>query len=184
MTHPKLPMHARTRIGCSALVALSLQLPVPASADGLVDTLVRRFGESEFVFVRAQNNAPFLPIAWVAATAYQESSFRRPDGTESNVTSEQTSVTQGAFAPIPIGRRDAIVVGEWLSWTHFDLKNSARDDLEVFSASVPIGWIQQTSPDWQLAAFVAPLGHKTPEDSWYWEALGGVFARNIRNNRF
>jgi hypothetical protein len=102
----------------------------------------------------------------------------------STVTFEQASVTQGAFAPIPLGKRDALVVGEWLSYTHFDLKNATRDDLEVFSAAIPIGWIQQTSREWQLAAFVAPLGHKTPEDSWYWETLGGVFARNIRNDRF
>jgi hypothetical protein len=161
-----------------------LQFPALAHGDGLVDTLVRRFGESEFVFVRAKNNAPFLPIAWVAATAYQETEFRRPDGGDSNVVFEQTSVTQGAFAPIPIGKRDAIVVGEWLSWTHFGLKNAARDDLEVLSAAIPIGWFQQTNRDWQLAAFVAPLGHKTPEDSWYWETLGGVFARNIRSDRF
>jgi hypothetical protein len=185
MSTTKLTRPKRTlRIGWCGIVAATLQLPAHTRADGVVDTIVRRFAESEFVFVRAQNNAPFLPLAWVSSTAYQESAFRRPDGAESNVSFEQVALAQGALVPIPIGKRDALVVGDWLSWTRFDLKNSPRDDLEVFSVSVPLGWIQQTTAEWQLAAFVAPLGHKTHEDSWYWETLGGVFARNVRSNRF
>lgn len=87
-------------------------------------------------------------------------------------------------APIPLGRRDAIVLGEWMSWTRFDPADSGRDDFEVLSAAVPVGWIRQASADWQLAAFVAPQGHRTHEDGWYWETLGGVFARKVHGDRF
>ncbi|HMN45497.1 MAG TPA: hypothetical protein PKE27_13015 [Povalibacter sp.] len=167
------------------LSALLLLMPaLPAAADGLVDTLVRRFAESDFEFVRAQSNAPFPPLAWLTATNYAESRFRQSNGGDGAVTYGQTSVSQAALLPIPLGKRDAIGIGEWLSWTHFDLEGSARDELDVFSISLPVGWVRQATPDWQIAAFVAPLGHKTPQDSWYWETLGGVFGRNVRNARF
>ena len=76
-----------------------------------------------------------------------------------------------------------MVIGEWMSRTTFDLQDAATEDLEVFSVAVPIGWIRQAAPSWQVAAFVAPLGHTTPEDDWYWETLGGVFARHTTSDR-
>ncbi len=165
-------------------VFVFLWQPAPAMAEGLIDTLVRRFSESEFEFVRAQSNAPFPPAAAIGTSVYQESAFRRADGTDSEVTFQQAAISEYAFLPIPIGKRDAVAIGQWMSWTHFDLDNAPRDQLEVFSVSVPVGWIRQQSPNWQIAAFVAPLGHRTPEDSWYWETMGGAFARNVRGDRF
>lgn len=185
MTRSLYRMQRRYRHFCVfSLAVLTMQLTQSAVAEGLVDTLVRRFSESEFEFVRAQSNAPFVPLAWVDARSYQQSSFGQVDGFDSDVTFEQTSLSQSALLPIPLGERDAIAIGEWISWTHFDLQNARRDELEVLSVSVPVGWIRQASSNWQLAAFVAPLGHKTPEDSWYWETLGGFFARNVRGDRF
>ena len=154
-----------------------------ARAEGLVESLVRRFAQSDFEFLRARSNAPFLPLAWATLTGYDEGTFTRPDGGETAVTFRQNSISQGAFVPIPLGKRDALVTGEWLSLTHFDLDNSAVGELDVISAAVPVGWIRQSTPDWQVAAFVAPLGHKTHEDSWYWETLGGAFARYVSNDR-
>jgi hypothetical protein len=165
------------------VLALPLRPIASARAEGLVESLVRRFAQSEFEFMRAQSNAPFLPLAWATLTGYDEGTFTRPDGGETAVTFRQTSISQGAFVPIPLGKRDALVAGEWLSLTHFDLDNSAVGELDVISAAVPAGWIRQSTPDWQVAAFIAPLGHKTHEDSWYWETLGGVFARYVRNDR-
>lgn len=153
-----------------------------AGAEGLVDALVRRFSASDFEFVRARSNAPLLPVAWATATGYQEGAFSLADGSSSQVRFQQTSVSQGAFAPLPIGRRDALVIGEWVSWTRFELKDSDRE-LEVLSLAVPIGWARQLEPSWQLGAFVAPLGHRTSRDEWYWETLGGVFARHTRGDR-
>ena len=166
-----------------ALLA-TLLLSSTVMADGLVDSLVRRFGESDFVFVRAKSNAPLPPMAWVTASGYQESEFRQVDGGPSDVTYQQTSLSQAALVPIPIGKRDAVAIGEWVSWTRFDLHDAARDDQEVLSVAVPLGWVRQASPSWQVAAFVAPLGHKTDDESWYWETLGGVFVRNLANDRF
>ncbi|HEY4367734.1 MAG TPA: hypothetical protein VGN07_10925 [Steroidobacteraceae bacterium] len=166
------------------LLAFALHLPASGRAEGLISELVRRFAESDFELVRASSNAPFPPLAALTATGYQQSEFRRTDGADTHETFEQDSLAQYALVPIPLGRRDAIVVGEWLSWTRFELSSPAGRDIEVLSAAVPVGWIRQASADWQLAAFVAPLGHRTDADGWYWETLGGVFARNLRSERF
>src|SRR5262245_60418504 len=164
-----------------ATVAATL-VALPVHAEGLIDSLVRRFSESEFEFLRSESNAPFLPLAWLSATSYQDAEFTRPDGTGSDVLFHQSSLSQGAFLPIPLGKRDALVIGEWIGETRFDLEGGL-EDLDVLSVSVPIGWARQSAPDWQLAAFVAPLGHKTDRDSWYWETLGGVFGRYTQGDR-
>ncbi|HEY5809878.1 MAG TPA: hypothetical protein VIT67_18030 [Povalibacter sp.] len=171
------------RIAMYSVATVLLQTP-PAMADGLIGALVQRFAQSDFEFVRGQSNAPFPPAASLTTSVYQESEFRRPDDADSDVTFQQAAVSQYALLPIPIGRRDAIAIGEWVSWTHFDIDNSPRNDLEVLSVGLPVGWVRQASPGWQVAAFVAPVGHRTPEDSWYWETLGGAFARNLRGDRF
>ncbi len=173
----------RTKLGrrLSSILAFSFAA-ASAQAEGLVDSLVRRFTESEFEFLRAKSNAPFLPLAWVTATAYDEGEFRMPDGNGTPITFSQTSFSQGAFAPIPLGERDALVIGDWISATRFELQGAPRDELNLFSVSIPVGWIRQQSPDWQIAAFVSPLGHHTNDDDWYWETLGGVFARRVTSD--
>jgi hypothetical protein len=162
-------------------VALVLCWVSEVQAGSLIDTLVQRFAQSDFEFVRVKSNAPLLPLAWVDAAAYEEGAFAIPNS-DASPRFRQSSVSQGAFVPVPIGRRDAVVVGEWLSWTRFDLQGSDRD-LEVFSVAVPLGWARQLRPNWQLGAFVAPLGHRTPGDAWYWETLGGVFGRYTHDDR-
>jgi hypothetical protein len=168
----------------ATLAALLCALSAPcARADGLVDALVSRFAQSDFVFPRATNDVPFLPLAWVEGTAYNESAFTpATGGAATAVAYRQRSADEGAIVPIPIGRRDALVIGEWASVTQFRLTDSSHS-LTVTSLSVPVGWARQLDPKWQLAAFVAPLGHTTPGEGWYWETLGGVFARYLRTER-
>ena len=171
--------HCVVRATATALLLVAAS----AHADGVVDALVRRFAQSDFAFIRAQSNAPFLPLAWITPTTYEEVAFTRPDGTEPGATFQQSSVSEGALVPIPLSRRDALVVGEWMSMTRFEQRGAASDSLDVFSVAVPVGWIRQPTPDLQFAAFLAPLGHKTDEDDWYWETLGGLFARYMSDDR-
>ncbi len=153
-----------------------------AVAEGLVDALVQRFSQTEFEFLRAQTNAPLPPVAWASATSYDESRFVSQKDTSKSLEFSEWSVSEGALLPLPIGNRDLAFVGQWVSRTTFRLKDSNFDDLNVLSVAVPIGWARQTSAQWQIAAFVAPLGHYS-RDEWYWEALGGVFARYLRSDR-
>jgi hypothetical protein len=179
-THECRRSHSVALLTCSLL---SLLAPTASRSEGLIDSVVQRFAQSDFQFLRARSNAPFLPLAWVTLTGYEEGAFTTPSGSQSAVTFQQQSISEAAFAPIPLGQRDSLVVGEWLSLTHFDLNHANADELDVFSASIPVGWIRQSTPDWQVAAFVAPLGHKTHQDDWYWETLGGVFGRYTSSDR-
>ncbi len=168
---------------CAAALLLLLSAGGVSHADGLIDALVRRFTESEIQFARARSNVPFLPAAWLTVSGYQEGRFATPEDGESEVTYRQSSLSEGAFLPLPLGRRDAVVIGEWLGATQFHVKNTSAHDLNVLSVSVPIGWIRQANADWQLAAFVAPLGSTSRDDDWYWETLGGAFARYTQSDR-
>lgn len=170
-----LPAVVVTALGCAAAS--------DARAEGFVDSLVRRFGESEFIFARLRSNAPMLPLAWVSGATYNDTRFSLPGGGASASRFEQTSFSEGAFLPIPIGKRDALVLGEWVGNTKFRAKESSGRDLSVLSVGIPIGWGRQVSPDWQVAAFVAPYGHTAHHDSWYWETLGGIFARYLPDER-
>jgi hypothetical protein len=118
----------------------------------------------------------------MSSPRYQEAKFTGADRVPTSIPFSQTSLSQGAFVPLPIGQRDALVVGEWLGWTRFDLKDNGRE-IEVLSLAVPLGWARQLEPNWQLGAFVAPLGHRTHSDDWYWETLGGVFGRYTQSDR-
>jgi hypothetical protein len=163
---------------------LALCMPRHAAAEGFVSTLVKRFAESDFVFTRGRSNAPLPPLGWIAVTDYQQTEFTNPDGSASGISAEQSTLSISALVPIPVTKRDALVIGAWTESAHFDLENARVDALDVLSVSVPIGWARQLDSDWQLGAFVAPLGHRTSEDDWYWETLGGVFARYVHDERF
>ena len=167
--------------GMAAASLLAVLCMQRASADGLMDALVTRFAQSDFEFLRGNSDVPFVPLAWVSSTYYNDSTFTQPgNNSASEVGYRQTNLSEAALLPVPIGRRDAIVVGEWASVTRFSLIDSDAK-LTVTSVSVPLGWVRQVSHGWQAAAFLAPLGHTSAGDGWYWETLGGAFARYTRS---
>src|SRR5262245_6442825 len=101
-----MPTRIESQIGSLLLGAVACACSAPALADGLIDTLVQRFASSEFVFTRAQSNAPLPPPAALTTNRYQEFAFRPADGAAPEITAEQQSVSQYALLPIPIGTRD------------------------------------------------------------------------------
>ncbi len=166
-----------------AAAALALLSALNARAEGLADALVTRFTQSDFVFPRGNSDVPFLPLAWVSTSYYNDATFTQPGNNASTgIAYRQSSLSEAAIAPIPVGRRDALVVGEWASVTQFRLIDS-HQNLNVTSLAVPVGWVRQVNLQWQAAAFLAPLGHTSPGDGWYWETLGGAFARYTRSER-
>ena len=155
--------------------------PAPAPADGLLDALVTRFAQSDFIFPRGNSDVPFIPLGWISATEYNRASFTRPDNSSSDVDYRQSNLSEGALLPVPVGSRDAVVVGEWVSATQLREVDADRT-LNVLSVAVPLGWVRQVNHDWQAAAFIAPLGQTDHQSSWYWQTLGGVFARYLRSD--
>jgi hypothetical protein len=180
----RIMMHRCPTPACVAIAcAFTACLPQLTHAEGFVAALARRFADSEFEFMRAQSNAPLPPLAWASLTGYENVQVTHTDSTVAGIEFQQTSLSEGAFLPIPIGSRDALVIGEWISLSELKLAHS-DNELDVLSVSVPVGWIRQASDRWQWAAFVAPLGHKSEHDDWYWETLGGAFARRLQSDRF
>lgn len=120
----------------------------------------QQFLASDFIFNRTQTDVPFVPLAWLDVNTYQ-------DG---------TSISEATLLPVLLGRRDALLVGQWGTWTQFD-------SVDVANVTLPIGWARQASPQWQLAAFVAPSANHS-DSQWYWDYMGGVFARYLGSTRF
>jgi hypothetical protein len=171
-------MNPREFVAASLTFALSLR----ASADpASFDALARRFAQSEFVFTRGRSDIPFVPLAWIDLSSYEQSRFLTPAGTGSDLSFRQKTLSEGSLVPFLLNPRDALLIGQWTSWTRLSL--SSGSDINVVSLSLPLGWARQASQDWQLAAFVAPVGHVNAGE-WYWEFMGGAFTRWLESDRF
>ena len=173
-----------THVSRWALVA-SLLASTAAHAGGL-EGWIQSFAQSDFQFARTESNAPFPPMAWADVARYGQMQFTALDESLPNVEFEQTALSQAALVPFMAGARDAFAVGEWISASKFTTDSPAIDDFNTISVGVPLGWARQASAKWQLAAFVAPLGHKASlqHASWYWEGMGGAFGRYSPGGRW
>ena len=89
-----------------------------------------------------------------------------------------------AVLPVYIGENDLIGVGEYLSWSTFDLNSSTISNFEVGSLGLPIGWLRQVNPNWQVMAFSMPFGHYSTIDgaSWSGQLMSGVFGRYVQSD--
>lgn len=163
-----------------ALFLLLLALATHAGAASF-EQVARQFMESDFVFSRAQSDVPFVPLAWIDLNTYQDSTLRTPSTDIRDLSFRQTSLSEGTLLPVLLGPRDALLVGQWGSWTR--LSSAHTQDTDATSIAAPIGWARQTSPDWQVAAFVAPSANLSG-DRWYWDYMGGAFARYLGTPKF
>src|SRR5215469_2016590 len=157
----------------AASLAMALMAAAPAESSSL-DELAQRFAESDFVFTRAQSDVPFVPLAWMNVSSYGQSHFATPAGDTSDVSFEQTTLSEATLLPVLLGRRDALLVGQWTTWSWLRVDSGKNTDVGSFS--LPLGWARQASPQWQLAAFVAPVAY-LDAGQWYWDYMGGVFGR-------
>ena len=185
------------RCGCRqasllAAFVLSVLAPWPAklSADFLQDW-AQQFADSEIRFQRSTSQVPFPPLAYADVSYYGDTEIRLQEDAAA-ITFDQRNVSQAAGVPLLLSPRDALVVGEWVSWSNFDVNETqgaaeALDatDFDVLTIGLPIGWFRQASPDWQTAAFVMPLAHRASfaGADWSFEWMGGAFARYVHNER-
>ena len=178
-------MHSTPSLHHRAALAVALSpllYSLPAAADpAFMQRWVEDFANSEIVLQRGSTNVPFQPLAFVDATHYGESTLERSDG--SSVSARQTTLSQGAVLPFLMSPRDALLVGDWVSWSHFDSTSSNLDSFDVLSVGLPVGWFRQVNSRWQAGGFVMPLGHKASGESWSWETMAGGFARYVQNER-
>lgn len=175
------------RVDTLSARALILGLSLCAMAangaeEGFVQGLINAFESSSIEFPRSQSNAPFLPLGYAAGSHYAQAQVDGPRGLQ--LEYDVSNLSQAAGLPLMLGDRDMLVVGEYLSWSKFDLTGDVTGSFEASSVGLPVGWLRQLNPRWQLAAFVMPLGHKSNlgRKDWSWQYLGGVFGRYVHND--
>ncbi|GGO84752.1 hypothetical protein GCM10011348_31700 [Marinobacterium nitratireducens] len=166
--------------GLVAVSLAALSTPAPGS---VIEDWVLAFEQSDIEFQRSISNAPFPPIAFIEATHYDNIDLSLRNGRE--LSYDHSSISQAAGVPFLVGDRDALFVGEYLSRSRFEARSAGRKSFDVHAVGIPVGWLRQASPAWQLTGFVMPLGHKASLDgaSWEWEYMGGAFARYVQNDR-
>ncbi len=176
-------MHGRQAACCrlaalGALAAAALLAGGAAHAGG-IEGWIQSFAQSDFQFSRTDSNMPFPPMAWGDVSSYGKTRFTALDEALPRIEFKQTSLSQASLVPVMAGQRDAFAIGEWISASTFTTDAPLIDGFSSVSVGIPLCWARQASAKWQLAAFVAPLGHKASlhDSSWYWEGMGGAFGR-------
>ncbi|WP_157497592.1 hypothetical protein [Gilvimarinus chinensis] len=165
---------------------LTLLLTGAVSANthaGIMTEWAEKFAASDIVFSRSDSNVPFLPLAFASARHYQDSDVTLDDGR--TLSFSQQAISQGAVVPFLMSNRDALLLGEWISWSKLSPESEHYNDLQVLSVGLPVGWLHQRSKDWQTGGFLMPLGHKADSNDaqWSWELMGGGFARYTQTDK-
>ncbi|MEM0954043.1 MAG: hypothetical protein AAGI24_07870 [Pseudomonadota bacterium] len=166
------------------LVLSLLLLPALASAQdddpGFAARLTQKFLDSDIDFQRARSNVPFLPLATLTARHYGNTEVELSSGFE--LEYDLSTISQYAVLPILISQRDALFVGEYLSYSDFKVDAPGVEDFDVGTVGLPVGWLHQATPDWQLGGFVMPLAHRSSLEGsdWNMQYMGGAFGRYIQ----
>jgi hypothetical protein len=169
------------------MIGLTLSLSALSAAyagGGWVDDLTQMFAASNIQFSRSDSNVPFVPVAFVDGFTYSDVDLKA-DGIVLG-SFEQSTISQGAGLPILLGPNDALMIGEWVSWNHFDAKSGGFQSFDVWSVGLPVGWLRQVDDSRQAAAFFMPLAQKAslPGSDWRIDFLGGVFGRHVESDDF
>ena len=165
------------------VLCLACLLAPPSLRADFIADWIGRFADTEVQFQRSDSNVPFLPLAYVSLSLYQDTEIRRAD--ESPQAFDLDSVSQAAILPIPASTRDIVFVGEYLSLSRFEAREAGAESFDTVSVGVPVGWLHQQSDDWQTGTFVMPLAHRADLDNsdWSLETLGGVFTRYLQSDQ-
>lgn len=139
------------------VTGLALLLISGVQADTFQDWIAG-FAKSDIRFQRSTSNVPFVPLGFVDISHYGDTELHAPGGSGRSAPFDQIVISQGATLPFLVSRRDAVLVGEWLSWSGFDTRSTGSDSFSVVSVGVPVGWLRQVKADWHEVSLRAPVG--------------------------
>lgn len=164
------------------LTLVLLQAGSQGARAGFIGDTAQRFADSDIRLQRSGSMVPFMPLAQLGTGYYNDTEVELDDGT--NIKYDLRSVSQYAVLPILTSQRDAVFVGEYLSHADFDMRDSSLEDFDVTSIGLPLGWLRQSSDDWQLAAFAMPMAHRSSLEGsgWNMQYLGGLFSRYFQGD--
>lgn len=139
-----------------------LALSAGSCAASVFVDLLEKVRQSEWVFDRAGNNAPFPNLAQVDVYYYPHREVSLDTGT---LQFDETVLSEGCIFPAWIGARDMFVLGQYLSWN--DVNASAPSNLhgQVISFLPIVAWAHQFDRDNQGGVFYASdfsRGHNFP----------------------
>jgi hypothetical protein len=119
----------------------------------VIDDLLTKVQQSEFVFPRTDSNAPFVPLAWVNATFYSDSQVKLTDRTLGfTVWSE----SEALISPVWVGKKDMILAGEYVSLQQVRFNQPTSSRLSITTLIPVLAWARQFTPQTQGGVFVAP----------------------------
>lgn len=165
------------------LFGVTLARFASAEDSNFIQGVVTKFQESDFVFGTSISNTPYPPFANFAVSSYQDVAINGERGSPESL--DILKVSQGAFFPVLLDSSNALLFGEYLTWSSFEGDGEFEASFDVSSLSIPAAWMRQNKSNSQQAAFLMPTAHHSSLESgtWSWQLQGGVFGRKIQNEQ-
>lgn len=165
------------------MLLMLLTGPALAESKSFTQSTIAAFESSNIVFKRGESTIPFLPLANITAKTYGSVDVTI-DGTD-DLQFEIEHFSQAAGIPFLLDDNNVLIVGQYLARTNFSTDANDFESFHTDSIGLPIGWLQQVNQQWQAAAFIMPLGHKSSHknSSRQWETLGGAFLRYEQSDK-
>jgi hypothetical protein len=145
-------MNSRRLSRSGSVLVLLLSLPILASAS-VIDEILTRLEQSEFIFDRAASDVPFVPLSWVGVSAYGDSTLTLPRGT---LEFDELAFSQMAVLPVWVGKRDLVLLGECVTWQQLKFRSPLTATRNVTGVMPVVAWLHQAGARDQYGAFVAP----------------------------
>ncbi len=124
--------------------------------------LLEQVRQSEWVFDRAGNNAPFPNLAQAGVQYYPHSELSLDTG---KVRFDETVLSEGCIFPAWIGARDMFVLGQYFSWSDLNLPTPSGEHGQITSFLPIVAWAHQFGRNDQGGVFFASdisRGHNFP----------------------
>jgi hypothetical protein len=147
----------------------------------------RAFSKSDIEFSRARGNAPFLPVAYLGTSYYDDATVREFPEAGGSVRYQESTASAAGGLPFLLNQTDALVLGFYASHSEFTVDDSSLTEAEKFrvdTAAIGLGYVKQWNDDWQLMGFLLPFYNDNNLETGqsYWQTMGGVFARYTASN--
>lgn len=147
----------------------------------------RAFSESDIEFSRSRGNAPFLPVAYVGTSYYDDATVREFPTPGSSTRYQESTASVAGGLPFLLNQTDTLVLGFYASHSEFTVDApslSSAEEFRVDAAAVGVGYLTQWSEDWQLMGFLLPFYNDNTLENGasYWQTMGGIFTRYTASN--
>lgn len=145
------------------------------------------FSESDIEFSRSRSNAPFLPVAYLGTSYYDDATVREFPSVGNSVRYQESTASAAGGLPFLLNKTDALVLGFYASHSQFTLDDSSNFETQKFNvdtAALGLGYFKQWSEDWQVMGFLLPFYNDNNLDNGaaYWQTMGGIFTRYIASD--